>query len=197
MPVPTSPYALSSDVATLFRSTLKHANDFSNTTFPKKSDVDVAIIAVCSRIDMTFIQTGYIVPFVELTETGLAWPDFQTEYLKMLTIIGVKSYLTSHYLSTPLNEDKRKAETLFGYTFENELKTISNGGIFLSQYRDNTIAAFSMEDPVSPITSLMYTDSTYTDPSMLEGFIASTNKLYALQRVVEGKHIVIPNLNIG
>lgn len=180
MAVPSSPFAQSSNVAPYVGIRLNDRGDFEDgITVPGRTSVDQFIADVSGQILARFRLAGYTTPLVT---DGATWPDNQTDFLRMLTVMGVCFILNSPYVENP---GRRTGDgNAFDKLYSNGLDEIYDKGarvagpFFGCSYRNMTPAERSVATPAIPTTSWLL--ETY-DPALHAGFQHWTDKSQAMQ----------------
>ena len=183
MAVPTSPFCVSADVAPYLAVRLKGAGDFvDGVTAPSKANVDIFIANIATQILARFRLAGYVIP---ITASG-TWPSEQTDFLKVLNVMGACALMTSPFIENPgrRSGDGNSFEIIYQsglsdiYDKENKIA----GPFFGCSFRSATAANKAVVDPALPTTSHLL---EMYDPARHAGFQYWTDKSREMQDYME------------
>lgn len=169
MTIPTAPYCDISDVSDLFQA----EDSFANHKYLTTTKVNELINKVGHLINMKFAGLGYIVPFQTLSDES--WPTYQTEYLKLLNVLGtvhlIKEYLTRQ------TGNRGDAQDIIYISYENEMNNLHNL-LFRAKYYDNTKIAETLTTPTGPLTNTLSGDF---DITAFQSFDVVTKRMQEIQ----------------
>lgn len=188
MTAPAAPFCTTAEVARLHRQVLKSLSDFAdppNATIPSKTEVTDYIILISNQILMRFRAAGYIIPFVELS--GETWPDDQTEYLRLLCVMGSSGIIAGPAVSNPGVRGGRinnvfKQEYLEGLDeiFSRETRIAIP---WRAQYYSMTPAEKAVGTPHRPMTDFL---EEQFDPGAHYSLRALTDKVRSIHLIFQG-----------
>lgn len=183
MAAPTSPFATTSQVAAFFPNIT--SNDFvDGETSPSKTDVESYLRWVDGQMLRRFQDAGYIIPLEEIS--GEDWLESQTQYLELLTILGVAGLISGPSILNVTNPGVTK--NIFKQEYDAELLTIFNQRADKSTIRFRAaVIAGTPADRNIAVAQGMSSNFTmgYDDPTNLVGFAAMTEKVQDMQRHFE------------
>ena len=192
MAIPAAPFALSSNVAPYVGIRLNDRGDFEDgVTVPGKTAVEQFIDDVSGQIMGRFRLAGYTTPLVT---DGVAWPTNQTDFLRMLTVMGACFILNSPFVENP---GRRTGDgNAFDKMYQNGLDEIYEkakrvaGPFFGCLYRSMTPAEKAVATPAIPTTSWLL--ETY-DPALHASLQYWTDKSQAMQDYMQNELKIIHN----
>lgn len=141
--IPASPYTTSEMVALFQRNLIYGQQDFHSTTTLPDTTIDKFIVWVSAAINQKFSEAGYILPFEALT--GEVWPDHQSQWLELVTCLGVCSFISPALLPAP---------------GVGPGSTASSGNVFKNLYDEHRNAIY---DPRTKATQLRFRAKYYND----------------------------------
>lgn len=201
MTPPASPYATTLDVAALHLQKTK-GNDFvDGGTVPGNTLVGTYIGLISSQINMRFRQAGFIVPFVALA--GETWPSDQTDYLKLLCMLGTSGMIAGPTVANP--GVRGTTNNVFTIEYRQHLDDIYNRQTheampFRADYYSQTPAERVVGEVSLPTTS--HLDEVY-DPARHYGLYRLTQKSFSIRTFFEDQGLywdyawALNNLNKG
>lgn len=196
MTIPSAPFCLSSDVAPYMSLRLNRRSDFEDDeTGIRQTNVNIFISNVSTQIVAKFRMAGYVTP---LTTNGVIWPDDQTEFLKVLTVMGVCSLLTSPLVENPGRRtgDGNSFKTMYesGLTDIYDKVGKKAGPFWGCQYKMMSPAERAVETPAVPTTSFLL--EVY-NPALHAGFQYWTDKSQQMQDYMEDTLQIMHNYSYG
>lgn len=159
MSVPVSPFTTSDMVALFQRNLIDGQTDFSPLTVLPDSTIDKFILLVSGSVSMKFLAAGYVLPFQVLD--GETWPDHQTQFLELITCLGVCSLISPALKPAPGLGPGRtgSAGNIFKELYDEQLKLIYDGIRttlrFRAKYYRDTAAERSLLDPRGPTSDFL------------------------------------------
>lgn len=191
MAIPTS-FATSANVAPYLSVLLDGRGDFADgITGIEKTPVDTFIADVSGQIVARFRLAGYTTP---LTTNGAVWPDNQTDFLRILTVMGACFIINSPFVENPArrsgdgNSFKGIYESGLDEIYDKKSKVA--GPFFGCLYRSMTPAERAVAVPAIPTTSWL--QETY-DPALHAGFQYWTDKSQLMQNYMQDTLGIIAN----
>lgn len=149
------PFVETSDIAVWLPTLLKGGAEFSETTHPKKSQVQVYIDWISTQILSRLRSAGYDLPLCVLS--GETWPEIQNTYLQYVTMLGVAAWAGKWVLTpapaSPGSESNRG--NIFEESFFRELDVLWDGRTSTARFRAcyalGTAAEQALTEPTPPM----------------------------------------------
>lgn len=166
MAAPTSPYVTSEQVSIFVKNVVFKSTDFNSSTTLSKENVEQFIVWVGSQIDCKFSEAGFVIPFQTLSNE--TWPTHQTNYIELLTCLGVVTMIPAAMKPAPGVGPgaKGSAGNVWQEMFNKELDRVYDGTRsrlrFRAKYYMGTPAEKALLEPVGPKTDWLegYRDKT-------------------------------------
>lgn len=120
-------YATSQEVAYIVRTLFPNVtppSDFSGTTQPSKTEVDLWLDLSAAEIDFNFSFLGYKLPLKNVG--GSALDTTQANFLKLLNILGTGSYIKETMIPIPVVAGRTSRANVFAERYNNFLELIKN-----------------------------------------------------------------------
>jgi hypothetical protein len=188
MAVPLAPFCTTTEVAQFNAASLNQKTDYQDgVTVPGKTAVTQFILLISNQILMRFRSAGYKVPFVAMS--GEEWPDDQTEFLKLITIMGVTGFIAGPAVGNPGVRASKQNEYTTAFNAQLDEIYTKRDNICMpwrAQYYSRTPAEKAVGEATLPSTDFL---NQMFDPTRYSGLYPMADKLHSIQTIMSSLNL--------